>query len=87
MVRRDLRLASDHIYPCAPYPTLPKRPRQRMRIHKRPPTRVHQHGRLLHPPQKALVDEVRRRRPARREHEDDVALRGERVEVDAPQRL
>ena len=74
MVETDLGLALNHIDPSAIKPSLMQRLRKRVRIHKRPSRRVHEHGRLLHLPQEGLVDDVVRRRTPGGENEHDVAL-------------
>ena len=79
MVETDLGLALDHIDPSAIKPSLMQRLCKRVRIHKRPSRRVHEDGGLLHLPEKLLIDDVVRRRTARSQDEDGVALARELV--------
>lgn len=79
--------SSDHVEARAPDPLLSQCLGECIRVNERAPTRVHEHSRFFHVAQEPFVDQVLCRRPARSQHEDDIALRSKRVGVDAQDRL
>ena len=84
MVSADMGLTLDDVEAGPPDPFFAQCLRERVRIYERAACRVHQHGVFLHLAEEVCVDDVARVLPARREHEEHVALARELVQVYAP---
>src|SRR6267154_5105507 len=84
MVSADMGLTLDDVKAGTPDPFFAQCLRERVRVNERSACRVHQHGMFLHLAQKICIDYVSRVLPARREHEEHVALARELVQFYAP---
>lgn len=84
MVSADMGLTLDDVEAGTPDPFFAQSLRERVRVDQRAARRVHQHRVFLHLAQEVCVDDVSRVLPARREHEEHVALARELVQLYAP---